>query len=237
MLLRSSRLLGLGLVFLEDCLDRSIALGGAFSVEAHAGDAKRLGIGIPSNLGSALALPANELVAFLSGDSRNIKLLVANLILVAIEDNGACTVIGERTLVRVNGEGHVEVLLRSSRLLNLLEGIVSHAIVEEVSVGLHVGKRDRLARVKGLAIVGHGVFPAIAFACIGGINALVIINNGCICQRNASFCINPVNGNLLMLASGKCCKRHAHNNHKSGRQQSQQTSFKSRFLHVISPIH
>ena len=154
MLLRSSRLLGLGLVFLEDCLDRSIALGGAFSVEAHAGDAKRLGIGIPSNLGSALALPANELIAFLGGNSGDIILLVANLILVAIEDNGACTVIGERTLVRVNGEGHVEVLLRSSIDIR--------------------------------------------------------------CKR---------------------CKRYAHDNHEHGRQQSQQTSFKSRFLHVISPIH
>ena len=35
----------------------------------------------------------------------------------------------------------------------------------------------------------------------------------------------------------KRCKRHTHDNHERGRQQSQQTSFKSRFLHVISPIH
>ena len=35
----------------------------------------------------------------------------------------------------------------------------------------------------------------------------------------------------------KRCKRYAHDNHERGRQQSKQTSFEIRFLHVISPIH
>ena len=34
----------------------------------------------------------------------------------------------------------------------------------------------------------------------------------------------------------KCCKRHAHDNHEHSSQQSKQTSFEVRFLHVISPI-
>ena len=34
----------------------------------------------------------------------------------------------------------------------------------------------------------------------------------------------------------KCCKRNAHDEHESGSQQSQQTSFEIRFLHVKSPI-
>ena len=37
---------------------------------------------------------------------------------------------------------------------------------------------------------------------------------------------------LIILCICKRCKRHAHDNHEHGSQQSQQTSFEVRFLHV-----
>ena len=45
---------------------------------------------------------------------------------------------------------------------------------------------------------------------------------------------SPLNTNRLVLSSAVCkrCKRHAHDNHEHGSQQSQQTSFEVRFLHV-----
>ena len=68
--------------------------------------------------------------------------------------------------------------------------------------------------------------------------------------RNSAAVVDVVIGSWITLESNmnfrsislrqtfcKRCKRYAHDNHEHGSQQSQQTSFKSRFLHVISPIH
>ena len=111
----------LGLNFLELSLDGGIALIGAILIEAQAGNTEGLSIGTPSDFRSALALPANELVAFLGGNGGNVVLLAANFLLVALEDNRACTVIGERTLVRGNGEVHSEVMLLGLGLLLFLK--------------------------------------------------------------------------------------------------------------------
>ena len=151
-------LLGLGLNFLELSLDGGIALIGAILIEAQAGHTEGLSLGVPSDNVSALALPANELVAFLGGNGGNFVLLAANFLLVALEDNRACTVIGERTLVRGNGEGHVEVLLRSSRLLNLLElssqGNIASGSIAIVESRVGVREIDSTGIQNALAIAG-----------------------------------------------------------------------------------
>ena len=52
----------------------------------------------------------------------------------------------------------------------------------------------------------------------GGDNVIIIIDEADMNRLQTGFC--------------KRCKRHAHDEHESGSQQSQQTSFKVRFLHV-----
>ena len=66
----------LGLNFLELSLDGGIALIGAILIEAQAGNTEGLSIGTPSDFRSALALPANELVAFLGGNGGNVVCLL-----------------------------------------------------------------------------------------------------------------------------------------------------------------
>ena len=142
-------LLGLGLNFLELSLDGGIALIGAILIEAQAGHTEGLSLGVPSDNVSALALPANELVAFLGGNGGNFVLLVTNFLLVALEDNRACTDSGEGALLGVNGEVHSEVMLLGLGLLNLLElssqgNIASGSIaIVESRVGVHeLGSTD-----------------------------------------------------------------------------------------------
>ena len=60
-------------------------------------------------------------------------------------------------------------------------------------------------------------------------NILIIIQGTIFTSTESNVC-------SFRLVSCKRCKRYAHDNHERGRQQSKQTSFKSRFLHVISPI-
>ena len=324
----------LGLNFLELSLDGGIALIGAILIEAQAGNTEGLSIGTPSDFRSALALPANELVAFLGGNGGNVVLLVANFLLVALEDNRACTDSGEGALLGVNGEVHSEVMLLGLGLLNLLElssqgNIASGSIaIVESRVGVHeLGSTDIQSAfaiafpsptselitfvsgdhvlqtfdlaLSGQMLVGQGLSFLVVGEVTGFGIAQVDVNGNFLLDlglllgllllgieadeliaisdssnilvtkfsignkfhitmvpaeaifqvRNfslsaiLSYCyrighrvslkISPGNSNGLCFALFcKRCKRHAHDEHESGSQQSQQTSFEVRFLHV-----
>ena len=121
-------------------------------------------------------------------------------------------------------------------LLISFEGIVeeSNIVIVATSIGIHVSPM-------------HGFF-ARQVGSTNVIDPFAALNRRSLrspvfYQRDwvSVIAIRKINVNSLtscrVSSRRKRCKRYAHDNHEHGRQQSQQTSFKSRFLHVISPIH
>ena len=79
------------------------------------------------------------------------------------------------------------------------------------------------------AIFDNQSLAAIGAANINLIDGRVRLDSISIANRGLGFDIKERNGVSIVR---KRCKRHAHDNHEHGSQQSQQTSFEVRFLHV-----
>ena len=189
-------------------------------------------------------MPTGEDIAFLSGHSRNAEgaeILNRNILrnnavrgashstLLDISLNHDLNLGRSRGIILVTQSSHGDInsalkfrtelesgcalRLNGNVGVGLLLGNIK-LILQEVTLSSLSAKR---AQIKGIANTeSHRGF---AFKC----HAL----NVC--------ALNNVKAELCVVIC-KRCKRYAHDNHERGRQQSQQTSFKSRFLHVKSPI-
>ena len=180
-----------------------------------------------ASFASALDLPTSELVAVVSlnlGQSDRIADLRQ-----VLEADGLSTIItNESTLVIVSVQVDFDGLLDLRLLfLNLCGVEVNIAIgVLNISIGQLVASLQDLARaITSPSIVALGQSRGDDFRVslsqnLGQIRSTIRIRRQSV-KANSNFsCIC------------KRCKRHAHDEHESGSQQSQQTSFEIRFLHV-----
>ena len=181
-----------------------------------------------ASFASTLDLPTSELVAVVSlnlGQSDRIADLRQ-----VLEVDGLSTIItNESTLVIVSVQVDFDGLLflrlhRSGAIANIWASSLNIVIGQPFfspqifgagNIALPVVTIRQHVRCLNFVISSTQVLSHIRSPIIALVLVTFIERNG---NYGCIFC--------------KRCKRHAHNNHKSGRQQSQQTSFEVRFLHV-----
>ena len=218
----------LGLDFLELSSQSDVTNVRVLGEVSKASVTKLSGVSIQvASFASALDLPTSELVAVVSlnlGQSDRIADLRQ-----VLEADGLSTIItNESTLVIVSVQVDFDGLLDLRLLfLNLCGVEVNIAIgVLNISIGQLVASLQDLARaITSPSIVALGQSRGDDFRVslsqnLGQIRSIIRIRRQSV-KANSNFsCIC------------KRCKRHAHDEHESGSQQSQQTSFEIRFLHV-----
>ena len=195
---------------------------------SNAGVTKLSGVSVQvASFASTLDLPTSELVAVVSlnlGQSNRI----ADLRQVLEADGLSTVVTNESTLVIVSVQVDFDGLLDLRLLfLNLCGVEVNIAIgVLNISIGQLVASLQDLARaITSPSIVALGQSQGDDF------RVSLSQNLGQIRSVNR-IGIQSVKANSNFSCICKRCKRYAHDNHEHSRQQSQQTSFKVRFLHV-----
>ena len=185
-----------------------------------------------ASFASALDLPTSELVAVVSlnlGQSDRIAVLRQ-----VLEADGLSTIItNEDTLGVIGVQVDIDGLLDLGLFLVSLKGVADISLIIPVarSPAIHLGPHHN-----GFASQLRGAFgisnPLTAF------NLRSILRNRIFYQNNILGLVvfRKANDNLFTRSriGRRCkrCKRHAHDNHEHGSQQSKQTSFEVRFLHV-----
>ena len=223
-------LLGLGLLnLLELSSQGNVASGGIAIVESGVGVHEVDSIDIQSAFAIAFPSPTSELIAFVSGDHvlQAFDLALSGQMLVG--QGLSFLVVGE-----VTGFGIAQVDVNGNFLLDLGLLFLNVCCVEaniaigvlNISIGQLVASLQDLARaITSPSIVALGQSRGDDFRVsfsqnLGQIRIEIRIGNQSVKANRNFSCIC------------KRCKRHAHDEHESGSQQSQQTSFKVRFLHV-----
>ena len=196
---------------LENSIEGSIAFVAIFLVVAQTGDTESLSIGIPSDNVSALALPANELVAGLGSNGGNVVLLIANFVLITLELDRTCTFLGEGALIGVNREGHVKVLSRGLGLFFVNSGSFDISNLIQV-VDVIIGNQSIQALVRpiaGISFATDGPTSDVLIAVLGGSSYALANSNSLgnynaatlgIQEANANFVVGSLR--LLLINSG-----------------------------------
>ena len=205
-----------------------------------------------ASFASTLDLPTSELVAVVSlnlGQSDRIADLRQ-----VLEVDGLSTIItNESTLVIVSVQVDFDGLLNGLRLDNLVFKTSGNRNGMRVvlSISLQAIKAEGSSNNLNVSTLDEPALEFLVFRNIfQGRQVLVLALRvqlvGCImsirprCAFGNDRCIPAAEANVDFIRNDvgtafvccKRCKRHAHDNHEHSSQQSQQTSFKVRFLHV-----
>ena len=217
----------LGLDFLELSSQSDVANGRALSEVSKASVTKLSGVSIQvAGFASALDLPTSELVAVVSLDFRQSD-GIADFRQTLEADSIRAIVTNESTLVVISVQVDFDGLLDLRLLFLNLCGVEANiAIVLDLIIGQRVASlQDNARGIASPSIVTirqsrSDNFRLSRTQILGQIRSPIRIS------------IQSVKANSNYSFICKRCKRHAHDNHEHGSQQSQQTSFEIRFLHV-----
>ena len=181
-----------------------------------------------ASFASTLDLPTSELVAVVSlnlGQSDRIADLRQ-----VLEADGLSTIItNESTLVIVSVQVDIDGLLNGLGLFLVSLKLVadeSLTIILATGIGVHLAIEHRISTIQNRGTLNIGIpLTSVSRRCLR--SNFVFVQN--ILHR---FFIALIKSDNDFTMRCKRCKRYAHDNHEYSRQQSQQTSFEVRFLHV-----
>ena len=187
-------------------------------------------------------MPTGEDIAFLSGHSRNAE--GAEILNRNILRNNAVRGASHSTLldISLNHDLNLRRSLRSNALcLDSYHRRTTICCLIESNIGSLINSKSFGSSRRVLFDI-NDILQSAAFSYLRCQHFIQIDRKAeryirrlvrSIHARNVSTLLKH---NLHFTVICKRCKRYAHDNHERGRQQSQQTSFEIRFLHVISPI-
>ena len=181
-----------------------------------------------ASFASTLDLPTSELVAVVSlnlGQSDRIADLRQ-----VLEADGLSTIItNESTLVIDSVQVDIDGLLNGLGLFLVSLKLVadeSLTIILATGIGVHLAIEHRISTIQNRGTLNIGIpLTAVSRRCLR--SNFVFVQN--ILHR---FFIALIKSDNDFTMRCKRCKRYAHDNHEHSRQQSKQTSFEVRFLHV-----
>ena len=223
MLLRSSRLLNL----LELSSQGNIASGSIAIVGSRVGVHELSSTDIQSAAALAVPSPTSELITFVSGDHvlQTFDLAISGQMLVG--QGLSFLVFGE-----VTGFGIAQVDVNGNFLLDLRLLSLGKAYIRPVSF-CQIIKVNGIPAIQIADTIAAGItFPVVVIR-ISQLRSTLLRRCSNVTFLNyMTILISKRDMNGFYVRFCKRCKRYAHDNHEHGRQQSQQTSFEIRFLHV-----
>ena len=147
-------------------------------------------------------------------------------------DNNITEQLGSRVAILVEGSLDRLQLNGLGLFLVSLKGVADESLTIKLAtgIGVHLAIEHRISTIQNRGTLNIGIpLTAVSRRCLR--SNFVFVQN--ILHR---FFIALIKSDNDFTMRCKRCKRYAHNNHEHGRQQSKQTSFEVRFLHVKSPI-